>query len=444
MSQKNQNRNQQNQVQVHAGNGKNCEQIEVIFAEKTVDGCKRLVSLLGDGTDVFPGSRRFHPKAGVKYLCSVKFVGRGGKVGLAKPVLPYTLSPSEWVSPSDLRTCLVSTLVFRKQTRKDRDGKEFVRLIAWDKGQAVFPDDGVEMPVEKPVVCLLREAGTVAFALPLSVEAQTSQTGLVTLAEAIGEVSLRELSFIIVRDTETKPGTVGAPRAESDLMEVTRYKSVYEILKVSEQATADEIRRAFKSKAPAVHPDRVLQAFGGRDKAPVLVRKTAENYFAALTEAHERALHIIERREQKSRVRSEAKPQAQAAKVETPVVKTEAPKPAAEPTPVAETKSVSKPLTEADAEKLVAAACGVTSTSELRDESADAKKAKPASKKAKAPKADASKEQTEPSAVEKFKAKYGDKAKGATTASKKAKVETKPVEQKGSLADQLATLKLGQ
>jgi len=440
----NQNRKQNGHVQVNAGNGKNCEQIEVTFAEKTFDGSKRMISYLGDGTVVYPGTRRFHPKAGTKYLCSVKFVGRGGKVGLAKPVLPYTLSPSEWVATSELRTCCVSTLMFRKQTRKDEHGKEVSRLIAWDNGQAVFPDDGVEMPVEKPVTCLLREAGTVAFALPLTVEAQTSQKGLVKLAEIANEASLRDLAFVVVRDTVVKSGTVGVPRSESDVEEVKRYRNIYDILGVKDSSTADEIRRAFKGKAPAVHPDRVLQAFGGKDNAPILVRKNAENYFDALNEAHERALDIIERREQKSQTRSEAKPQATTVKVTTPAVKTEAPKPVAKPTPVVETKPAQDSAEEV-AEKLVAAVMGVGSTSELRDESKPVTdEVKPAApKKAK----EATKEDTSAmTPVEKFQAKYGDKAKSATAAPKKAKEATKPVEEKGqqSLGDQLKSLKLGQ
>ena len=445
MSQNQNSRNQKNQnrVQVNAGNGKNCEQIEVTFAEKAVDGSKRMISYLGDGTVVYPGTRRFHPKAGTKYLCSVKFVGRGGKVGLAKPVLPYTLSPSEWVATSELRTCCVSTLMFRKNTRMV-DGKQVERLIAWDNGQAVFPDDGVEMPVEKPVTCLLREAGTVAFALPLTVEAQTSQKGLVKLAEIANEASLRDLAFVVVRDTVVKSGTVGAPRSEGDVEEIKRYRNIYDILGVKDGATIDEIRRAFKTKAPAVHPDRVLQAFGGKDRAPILVRKNAENYFEALNEAHERALDIIERREQKSRVRSEAKPQATVAKVTTPAVKIEAPKPVAKPTPVAETKPAQDSAEEV-AEKLVAAVMGVGSTSELRDESKDAA----SEAKTKAPKkakVETKKDASAMTPVEKFQAKYGDKAKSATTAPKKAKVETKPVEEMGqkSLGEQLKSLKLGQ
>ncbi len=325
------------------------EQMEIIFAEKSFDGQKRAVCYLGDGTVIYPGTRRFRPVAGRTYQCDVRMTGNG-KVGLAKPALPYTLTPKEWVPVSELRSVLVAVVTFRQN---EREGKK--RLIGYCDGQVVFPDSGCEVPVNKPVHCMLRERGTVSFAIPLPQEAQSSETGLVKMAEVFQEANLRDFAFVVLESAKKKT-CVAVARSEADVEVSSSYRNIYDILGVTEQAGETEVKKAYRQKADLCHPDKVLQPFGGREKAPLTVRLNAESFFRTLTQAQERALDIIKRRGEKNTPApaAETKPvepkPVPAPKAAEPVAVPPAPvavEPAA-PAPPAETKPVEQPAPKAD------------------------------------------------------------------------------------------------
>lgn len=265
------------------------EQMEVLFAEQQFGRSTKIIAYLGDGTVIYPGSRRFRPRPGKKYLCDVRFTGQNNKVGLARPVLEYALSPEEWVSDKDLRQVLVAELVFEEQSRGGQK-----RLIAFDNGQAVFPDRGTEVTVGKPRPYMLRERGTVSFAIALPQEAQTG-TGLVKFAEALQEWSVKDLHYIVLKKAQNKAG-VAMARSEKDVEIVSEYRNVHDLLEVAKDATAEEITKAFRRKSVAVHPDRVFQSWSRDGKEPpLLVKMNAQFFFEALNEAKERAVEVLER-----------------------------------------------------------------------------------------------------------------------------------------------------
>ncbi|HTM68812.1 MAG TPA: hypothetical protein VL426_05965 [Candidatus Binatia bacterium] len=291
------------------------EQMEVIFVKKDFGSGARIVSYLQDGTVIFPKSLRFKPVPGKKYQCSVKFRENSrGPFGLALPTLPMTLSPKEWIPVEELRSCLVVTLNFEQ--KRGREGQD-ARLIAFHEGRAVFPDNGTTVVPGKPHACLLREAGNVAFAIPIGVEQQTGK-GLMRLGEKLGEVFEADLKHVVVRAATKKPGVIGMPKTDADIEVTSEYRNIYEVLSgpdakvmVTESSTEDEVNKAYRRMAIDLHPDKVAQDFGGADKLPLPVKKNAEFFFEALGTAKEKALELIARKKGKSE-RAEA-PKAEGA-----------------------------------------------------------------------------------------------------------------------------------
>lgn len=439
-NQKNRNRNR-NRNGRPAVNAKN-EQIEVIFAEKDFGDGPRPVCYMGDGLVIYPATRRFQPKPGVAYQCDVRVVGNG-KVGLARPTLPYTLSPKEWVPTSDLRRVLVRELTFFQNKG---------RIMARDRGQVVFPDNGVNITVGQPTPCMLRERGTVSFALPLPQEARSSEKGLVKLAEVIGEATIKDLAFVVLLTAKNRPG-VALAKTDGDVELISSYRNVYDILGVSERATADEVKKAYRQKVAAVHPDKVLQAFGGKEKAPVVVRMNAEGFFNTLTQAYERVLELIERRngkitrqDQPAAQTAGAKPAAAPVEVKAETKKEAKVAPAAKATDKVEakteTKSPAKMSDEDMAETLVAAVMGVKSTDDLPVETERETEAAPAAEVTVEVEVEQPVDLSQLSQVEKFNRKYAKKASKPGTAGqqpKKAKKEKKASKPQ-TVAEQLAAV----
>ncbi|HTK04611.1 MAG TPA: hypothetical protein VL500_03440 [Candidatus Eisenbacteria bacterium] len=286
------------------------EQMEVVFGLQN----NRPVSCLEDGTLIFPKSLRFRPIPGKKYQCSVKFRENArGTFGLALPTLPMTLTPKEWVPVEELRSCLVVELVFEQ--KRGREGQD-ARLIAFHEGRAVFPDVGTTVVTGKRTACLLREAGNVAFAIPIGVEQSTGK-GLMLLGERLGEVLEADLKHVVVKFASKKNGVIGMPKVDADLEISGEYRSIYEVLSdaeakvmVTESSTEDEVNKAYRRKTLLLHPDRVAQDFGGGDKLPLPIKKNAEFFFEALGTAKERALDLISRKKGKSEKREAPKAQA--------------------------------------------------------------------------------------------------------------------------------------
>lgn len=278
------------------------EQMSLVFVERRFGSSSRIVSTLADGRIIYPATLRFRPRHGDTINCSVVWRenGRGNAFGLAMPSQPYTLTPDRWVPDSELATCLVVNLVFASREKKDG-------LIAFYEGRAVFPARGFEKRTVagQSVQCLLHEAGSIAYATPISLEQATSSTALAKLAEVIGEVTELDLHYVVVKTARVKPGLRTAA-SEKDLVVAPEYRSTWEILSsnggltVSAASSAKDVNRAYRAKRAKVSTDVILAPFGGLEKAPLAVRRSAEFFCAALDEAKERALKLIERREAKS------------------------------------------------------------------------------------------------------------------------------------------------
>lgn len=309
MSNQNQNRQHGNRSNNDRGNRGNKarvfskgEQMEIVFAEKDFPSGRRKVSYVTDESGsiiVYPKSKRFQPIPGKAYQCSVMFKENSrGKFGLALPSTPFTLTPKEWLPVEELRSCLVVSLVFQQKAGREGQDK---RLIAFNEGRAVFPDNGTTVVAGKLTQCLLREAGNVAFAIPVGVEQQTGK-GLMLLGEKLGEVLREDLLHVVVRCARKKAG-VHIVKSDGDIEVSGEYRSIYEILSnkdanavVTESSTEDEINKAYRRITLVLHPDKVAQDFGGADKLPLLVKKNAEFFFEALGTAKERAIDLIARK----------------------------------------------------------------------------------------------------------------------------------------------------
>ena len=277
------------------------EQMSLVFVERRFGSSSRIVSTLADGRIIYPATLRFRPRHGDTINCSVVWRenGRGNAFGLAMPSQPYTLTPDRWVPDSELATCLVVNLVFSQRDKKDG-------VIAFHEGRAVFPARGFEKrtPVGQAVQCLLHEAGSIAYGTPLNPEQTTSSTALAKLAEVIGEVTEIDLHYVVVKTARVKPGLRTAT-TEKDLVIAPEYRSTWEILSsngltVSATSSAKDVNRAYRAKRAKVSTDVILAPFGGLEKAPLAVRRSAEFFCAALDEAKERAMKIIERHAAKS------------------------------------------------------------------------------------------------------------------------------------------------
>lgn len=278
------------------------EQMEVVFAEKDFPSGRRKVSYVTDESGsiiVYPKSKRFQPVPGKPYQCSVMFKENSrGKFGLALPSTPFTLTPKEWLPVEELRSCLVVSLVFQQKAGREGQDK---RLIAFNEGRAVFPDNGTTVVAGKLTQCLLREAGNVAFAIPVGVEQQTGK-GLMLLGEKLGEVLREDLLHVVVRSARKKAG-VHIVKSDGDIEVSGEYRSIFEILSnadaktvVTESSTEDEVNKAYRRITLVLHPDKVAQDFGGADKLPLTVKKNSEFFFEALGTAKERAIDLIARK----------------------------------------------------------------------------------------------------------------------------------------------------
>lgn len=307
MSNQNQNRQHGNRSDRNRGGSKprvfsKGEQIEIVFAEKDFPSGRRKVSYVtGESGSViiYPKSKRFQPIPGKPYQCSVMFKENSrGKFGLALPSTPFTLTPKEWLPVEELNSCLVVSLVFQQKAGREGQDK---RLIAFNEGRAVFPDNGTTVVAGKLTQCLLREAGNVAFAIPIAIEQQTGK-GLMLLGEKLGEVLREDLLHVVVRSARKKAG-VHIVKSDGDVEVSGEYRSIYEILsnsdaktEVTESSTEDEVNKAYRRITLVLHPDKVAQDFGGADKLPLLVKKNAEFFFEALGTAKERAIDLIARK----------------------------------------------------------------------------------------------------------------------------------------------------
>ncbi len=282
------------------------DQMNLVFVERPFYfGDKvfaRTVAILPDGREIKPQSRRFKPVVGTDYPCSViwRKSARGRDYGLAMPSMPYTLSPEEWV-PADstsISAVLTETLTFREMPAK---GNRPARLMAYDhEGRIIFLDRQSKAIAGQPTQCVIVEAMSCGFAIPLTLAQATTGSAIVKLGEMIGEITLDDLKHVLV--SSPKP-LVRDPKSPADFGKSSVYRSIYDLLSdakenrmVDERSSADEIRRAYAKRVGKVHPDKVLAPFGGQDKAPIVLRLKAQYYFDAMRQAYERALELIERR----------------------------------------------------------------------------------------------------------------------------------------------------
>jgi hypothetical protein len=290
-------------------------QMSVVFVRKMIgrgsDAQERIVSYVsvGDGKESvigFPKSEQFRPKTdGTAYDCwAYQMENARGPFYLFEPVLPYALSPEEFLPPEEMAHVLTAELIFRMQPGPKG---EQPRLKTQHKGRWVFPDVGTTVIEGRRTRCLLRERGTVCLAIPLT-ETEIGNVGaLVLRASAEGAIDPGALRYVVLKTAEPKEGVV-RPTSDADLKSQPKreYRNIYDLLSdprakpaivVNDRSGADEINKAFRKKIQLVAPDKVQQEWAKRNQVlPFITKKNAEFFFEAIQEAKQRALDIIEQR----------------------------------------------------------------------------------------------------------------------------------------------------
>jgi len=415
---RNRHRNRRPQVAVRG------EMMQLRFAKVQTPSGESCVSFIEDGK-IYPASPRFTPRDDREYACSVIFRENSrGKIGFATPTLKYTLEEGvEWHSGP-----LTAELVFEKRQRRNgRDGQDSEQIIAWYRGQAVFPDVGTQVTIGKPRTYLLREDGRTLKAMALAEE-----RGMGKMGEIVDEAMLNRFAQVQLKVATNRPG-VGLARSDGDVVVKTEHKSAYDLLRVSPDASERAIKRAFSRIEPTIRPDTVVSQFRG--EVPFIVKKNAELYYQAVCLAKDKALELCQpKTEEQSEATEVAKDTAEVAKPD------KAAKPKAEPKSEAKAKTAAKPKAK------TAAKPKAKTAAKPKAEPKSEAKAEPKSEAKAEPKSEAKAD--EPlSQVEKFRAKYPGYRQGLTQgqAEPKPKVQT-PAEkpQPGrTLQDQLqATLQV--
>lgn len=257
------------------------EQLELIFIEKEFMGERRKVAVLGDGAYIDP-DYQFNPVIGETYQCSV--MGRR-----AAPTLTAGLPPEVWLTESELRKPNKVSLVFKE----GRDGKGF---IAFYRGYPVFPDRGSEVSIGRLRDYLLCYAGNKFFANALPETAGKSGGLTASIGESLGREAPEDPSRITLKCAKSRPGLVGTPKSEGDTVVTETEKSIWQLLGLAPTDRIGKVRSVSKAKIEETKPERVLKAFGGSEKAPVVIRMNANFNHEAFCEAAERAIQIAEGR----------------------------------------------------------------------------------------------------------------------------------------------------
>lgn len=257
------------------------EQIELIFVEKDFRGERRKVAVLGEGTYIDP-DYRFDPVIGETYQCSVM-----GK--RAAPTLTAGLPSEVWMPESELRKPIKVSLTFRP----GRDSKGF---IAFYRGYPVFPDRGSEVSVDRSRGYLLSYGGNKFFANALPETASEGSGLTASIGESVGHEVAKDPSLVTMKCAKSRPGLVGTPKHEDDTVVTETEKSIWQLLRLAPTDRIGKIRSVSKIKIEGTEPERVLKAFGGPEKAPVVIRMNAQFNHDAFCEAAERAIQIAEGR----------------------------------------------------------------------------------------------------------------------------------------------------
>lgn len=257
------------------------EQLELIFVEKDFRGERRKVAILGDGEYIDP-DYRFNPVIGETYQCSV--MGRR-----AAPTLTAGLPSEVWMPESELRKPIRVSLSFRE----GRDNKGF---IAFYRGYPVFPDRGSEVSIDRLRDYLLCYEGNKFFANALPETTKEDRGLTASIGESVGRKASKDPSRITLKCAKSRPGLVGTPKGEQDTVVEETEKSIWQLLGLAPTDRIGRIRNVSKAKIEETKPERVLKAFGGPEKAPVVIRMNANFNHEAFCEAAERAIQTAEGR----------------------------------------------------------------------------------------------------------------------------------------------------